>query len=518
MRSSVLVLVVAALVVPSSFARAADQTHMFLHNDYSKTHCWGTAGAYYTAPQMAPKTPGPTGAGKSPGLSLLGEGISPANQDPQLAVSPHYVLVLSTGAYVFYDRATNKALAGNGCVPVNALFTNLFAPLMLQKDPATNATNPAYINDHLELGGAAHFKCNASDTSGCVNEVYDARAYYDYDTNRFWIVAAARNQIWTPCDNKGTCPSGCGPNQLCGSSNTCSNCGDEARRYLFVAVSKTEDPRQGFWQYALVRDYADWPLFSVRNDRLILSHKAGKRLYVFDSKKLIAGTTTDAFLGQYKDDSFPESWEISTVTQYSDADGLSLILGKTDSSVTVYAFKDPTKPLVKNSLHLASEPYWRMQPVYRFTKFYFTDDPSDGATGRMKIETHRLTANLNGSPVQVGTLTDDVFTFKKSDASLRMSGVLIEESGAAIVWYAEFPTSGAAPEARYRVLYGNESSFRDSALLRKSEKAITQSSYVGDKQVGGACEPGKLGFWIIHHYTNAAGAKLEAVGKVEPGS
>ena len=383
--------VVAAVAVASSSARAGDHEHKFLHNDYSKTHCWGSPGAARTAPAMVPKTPGALAAGKSPGLSLLGDGISAGDPDPQLAVSPNYVLVLTTGTYVFYDRATNKQLAADGCVPMNASFNGLFGPLLTAKDGS--ATNPAYINDHLELGSGAHFKCNATDKSGCITEIYDARAYYDYDTNRFWIVAAARNTIWTPCENKGTCTPACGSHQACGDSNACSNCGDEARRYLFVAVSKAEDPRKGFHEYVLARDYADWPLFSVRNDRLILGHKGAKRIYVFDSKKLVAGTTTDPFLGQYLDDKFPESSEITTVTQYSDADGLSLILGKTSDSVTVYAFKDPTKPLVKNTKKLSAEPYWRMQPVYRFGKFYFIDDPT-GASGRVTIVTHRLTASL----------------------------------------------------------------------------------------------------------------------------
>ena len=86
-----------------------------------------------------------------------------------------------------------------------------------------------------------------------------------------------------------------------------------------------------------------------------------------------------------------------------------------------------------------------------------------------------------------------------------------------IVWYAEFPTTGAAPEARYRVMYANETEFRDSALLRKSEKKIGQSSFVSDKEIGGAAEPGKVGFWITHFYTTSTGSKLQVVGKVEPG-
>ncbi|MDT7807775.1 MAG: hypothetical protein QOJ70_1588 [Acidobacteriota bacterium] len=495
-----------ALLACASHARAADQTHKFLHNDFDKTRCWAVSGSGRTAPAMTPKNPGPIASNKSPGLSLLGDGITSMGADPQLAVSPKYALVLEAHSYVFYDRATNLPLAADGCVPLNATFSDLFAPLLLPTDPVTNAKNPGDINYQLEFGNKPKFPCDPNnyldpktgDPSGCIQGNYDARAYFDYDTRRFWIVAAARNHIWK-------CPSD-------------SVCGDEARRYVFVAVSKAEDPRKGFWEYVLVRDYADWPLFSVRNGRLLLAHKDGKRLFVFDAKKLINGTTADPFLGQYLDAKFPDADEISPVTQYSDADGLSLVLGRKGADLIVYAFKDATNPLVKNKKTLSVAPSWAMQPVYRFSKFYFTDDICDGANcPRHRIDVHRVNAVLDGSPVTVGALTDKLFKVADKNANLRMPGVIIEENGAAIVWYLSFTTDGKPQQARYKVLYPNESDFRPSALLRASDMAEAET-FIGDKQIGGAAEPGKLGFWITHLYADTSGGKLQAVGMIDPGT
>jgi len=493
------------MLLCSTPARAQDQTHRFLHNDFDKSHCWAVSGNSRTAPAMLTQSPGPTAPNHSPGVSLFGDGIAQMGNDPQLAVSPRYALVLEAHKYVFYDRATNQPLVADGCVPVNADFSDLFAPLLLPIDPATNAKNNGDINYQLEFGRNPKFPCDPNnyldpttgDPSGCIQGNYDARAYFDYDTNRFWIIAAARNHIWS-------CPSN-------------SACGDEARRYVFVAVSKAEDPRKGFWEYVLVRDYADWPLFSVRNKRLLIAHKSGKRLFVFDANKLINGTTTDPFLGQYLDNKFPECDEISPVTQYSDADGLSLVLGRKGANLTIYAFRNPANPLVLKTQALGVGPSWMMQPVYRFSKFYFTDEKCDDAPcSRHRIDVHRVTASLDGSPVTVGAFTDKRFAIANSTASLRMPGVIIEENGAAIVWYLQFPKDGSAQQARYQVLYANESDFRDSALLRASDKAAPES-FIGDRDIGGAAEPGKVGFWITHLYANSSGTKLQAVGRIDPG-
>jgi hypothetical protein len=498
-----------ALLLCSTTARAQDRTHKFLRNDFDNSHCWAVASDSRSASAMVIKNPGTIAAGKSPGLSLFGDGISQMGFDPQLAVSPKYVLVLEAHRYVFYDRATNKALVSNGCVPLNDTFSSLFAPLLLPTDPKTNAKNTSDVNYKLGFASNPKFPCDPNNyldpptpapPSGCIQGNYDARAYYDFDTNRFWIIAAARNHL-TPCD----------------PTDPKEPCGEQAQRYVFVAVSKAEDPRKGFWEYVLVRDYADWPLFSVRNNRLLIGHSGGKRLYVFDSKKLVAGTTTDPFLGQYMDDSFPDADSITTVTQYSDADGLSLVLGAKGNNLTVYAFKDPKKPLVKKTKSLTAPPGWRMQPVYRFSNFYFTDEFPDTDSSRDHVDVHRTTVELKGSLVTVGTITDKRFLIARNDASLRMPGVIIEENGAVIVWYLHFPVDGSQQQARYKVLYANENSFRDSALLRFSDKAATADDFVADRDIGGAAEPDQLGFWITHLYSDSSGTKLQTVGKINQG-
>ena len=509
-RTFIFLLCAFALFACPAMTNAQDHTHKFLRNDFTNSHCWAVTSSTRSAPAMVIKNPGTIAAGKSPGLSLRGDGIDQMGADPQLAVSPHYVLVLEAHRYVFYDRSTNNALASNGCVPLNGTFSDLFAPLLLPIDPKTNANNASDVNYQLGFPANPKFPCDPNNfldqpapaaPSGCIQGNYDARAYYDFDTNRFWIIAAARNHLG-PCDP--VTPK--------------EPCGDQAQRYVFVAVSKGEDPRQGFWEYVLVRDYADWPSFSVRNKRLLIGHNGGKRVYVFDSNKLISGTTTDPFLGQYLDDSFADADTVTPVTQYSDADGLSLLLGAKGNNLTVYAFKDPKKPLVKKTKALTAPTGWRMQPVYRFSNFYFTDEFPDPNSPRSHLDVHRVTVALNGSPVTVGTITDKLFSLTRNDASLRMPGVIIEENGAVIVWYLHFPTDGSPQQVRYKVWYSGESDFRDSAVARFSGSvASSADSFVGDRDIGGAADPGQLGFWITHLYADSTGNKFQTVGRIKQG-
>ena len=157
----------------------------------------------------------------------------------------------------------------------------------------------------------------------------------------------------------------------------------------------------------------------------------------------------------------------------------------------------------------------------RFGKFYFSHEACDalvaGSCQRFRIDVHRVAVSLSSSPVEVAIDQDKVFSVRAeaSDASLLMPGLLVETNGAVIVWYQSFPVDGSAQKIRYNVLYENEPKFRDSALLRASGK--TNPGIIYDTQLGGAVEPGSLGFWITNGYTDAAGTAFQAVGRIAPG-
>jgi hypothetical protein len=237
--------------------------------------------------------------------------------DPQVQASPKYLLVYGSGSYTFYDRKTRKPLVATGCVPISGSFLDLFAPLMLERD-ASGARND---NDINRVVPQSPIRCDPSDIEACpgscIEEIYDARAFFERDdgSGRWWIAVAARNQMYQGDPFSGCPENGVQPKQ--------------AQRYVFVAVSRSEDPNDGFYAYALARDYADWPLFAVNNGRLLIAHKKdSKKVFVFDADKLAGGTGQDPFLGQYDDDAFPEVDRITPVTQYSSSELRARLRGR----------------------------------------------------------------------------------------------------------------------------------------------------------------------------------------------
>ena len=155
--------------------------------------------------------------------------------DPQIAVSKKHVLVSAGSVIAMYDRSGNLLTAKSGGTLQNPLTTaTLYQPLL---DP----DNPESVNSFLNLPEG--LKCNAkkdpathpSATKFCLNEFYDTRLMFDTKRERFWIASLARNAA-AKYDDAGN--SITDPMILMGR-----------RSYLFVAVSKTEDPRDGFYLY-----------------------------------------------------------------------------------------------------------------------------------------------------------------------------------------------------------------------------------------------------------------------------
>ena len=56
---------------------------------------------------------------------------------------------------------------------------------------------------------------------------------------------------------------------------TLYNSGPEARRYIAIAVSRSEDPRDGFNEYiTTTSNYADWPLAAVGENGIVAGHRS----------------------------------------------------------------------------------------------------------------------------------------------------------------------------------------------------------------------------------------------------
>ncbi|HLK13905.1 MAG TPA: hypothetical protein VKT78_03790, partial [Fimbriimonadaceae bacterium] len=150
--------------------------------------------------------------------------------DPAIAVGDQYVLVINDHMISFFDRNGNQLPSKAG--GATAMSSTDFFKTFWQSKLANGQPNPNNINTHLAYNPNILHPDPNGDLSqlGMINEWYDSRCCFDPVSHRFFYLSAARNQLWfnDPKSNPG------------GKYDTC------VRRYYAFAVSKTEDPRDGF--------------------------------------------------------------------------------------------------------------------------------------------------------------------------------------------------------------------------------------------------------------------------------
>jgi hypothetical protein len=219
--------------------------------------------------------------------------------DPQLAVGEHFIVATEAHHVAFFNKQGNplktKPNVFGGAVPIRMKAATLFGPVLEQflrnegGDIDTSRPNPADINRHLgHQTGPSSLICNPDDpkAAGCITEAYDTRVVYDRERHRFWIVSGLRDEIW------GSSSSECNKGKTCAAQDT-----GLPRRFVGVAVTRTEDPRDGFFEFVLVDEYADWPRFAVHGPFLIISHNDNTNVYLFDAQKLADGNLKHELVG-----------------------------------------------------------------------------------------------------------------------------------------------------------------------------------------------------------------------------
>ena len=167
------------------------------------------------------KTPAPT----DPPFLVSNSG----GNDPQVAAGKSHLIVTSYNRLWVYTKdgklATKDKYGNPLSYPIKA--SELFKPLWDPPGPNTNG-----INGFLKLPSGV--PCDVEDPFAtgtfCLNDWYDMRVIYDDFRDRFWVVASARNPNWKK------------------ESATLKQ--RIARRSkVALAVSRTSDPRDGFYLY-----------------------------------------------------------------------------------------------------------------------------------------------------------------------------------------------------------------------------------------------------------------------------
>ena len=194
----------------------------------------------------------------SPALigTAIRTGVNNSGWDPMLAVGHQFIIVSQDHEVAFFDRQGQR-LAPRGSAPVQMRATTFFGTF-LARDNADGSANEHNINRHIGTG-PWFSECDlVTGPNPCIVEFYDTRVVYDRTSRRFVIVSAARGSSMSFAD--GTVTRDTDPG---------------VRRYFAVAVSKTEDPRDGFWQYMTTEsNYADWPRVIAQHGVVVMSHNS----------------------------------------------------------------------------------------------------------------------------------------------------------------------------------------------------------------------------------------------------
>jgi hypothetical protein len=137
----------------------------------------------------------------------------------------------------YYDKSgtlvttTQDGQPLTGALPISAIFAGFFSPR--GGDPINTGLNlPGNLKCDPGINALLATPAQKAKVADCIKDVYDARVVFDPFRKRFWLVAQARN------DSAG---------HYEGLAATAEHTGRRDKQ--LIAVSRSEDPRDGWYTY-----------------------------------------------------------------------------------------------------------------------------------------------------------------------------------------------------------------------------------------------------------------------------
>lgn len=466
--------------------------------------------------------------------------------DPMIAVGHRFVIVTQDHRIAYFDRM-GKPLPSKSGEKTNLSPTAFFEYFLKAFNP-DGSENKNCINRHLQFPADAVSVCDLTKDPPelpCVNEFYDTRCTYDPKTRRFFICCAARNQIW--------------PGKPGGGFDILG------RRYFAFAISKTEDPRDGFriWFWKDNKRIADWPNIAVNGDNLIVTHRteqSGKPLaYVFSVAAMLQGKSSLPHWTYNASDLGGDETTLTPVTHFGDTGGLTYLVRRVGSKFQIFAFHGspadtatPPKLLATSVTFETKLPSKLGLPIYRAGKIYFTcmmmitERVPDVGGPRMGVRIVRIPVGrptrdrLKASTDKAAGFLDHTFGRNAPEdapddlVSYELPALAVNKNNVMVMVYGRVGVTTQTtlfPEARYSVYYPNEARQRRSRVLQRGdflptfvhegETKATARHYV-DKGVidyaTAVVDPrDDLTVWMIHEFADKAkGSYKTIVGAVRP--
>jgi hypothetical protein len=444
--------------------------------------------------------------------------------DPMIAVGHNFVVVTQDHQIAFYDRDGNllKDSGGNNLSMSATTFFHRFIEAT-NPDGTTNQNNINLISP-LEI-----------------KEFYDTRVTYDAASKCFVILSAARKQIGTP-----------------------------PPRYFAFAVSKTQDPRDGFFQYMTTEsNYRDFPRLVVHNGTIFQSHNAegladeGETpvLYGFDLASARQGLD-DLSNWLYYPSDLDGAERVFSVLHHGNTAGLTMVVDirRGDPVLRMIAFAAPSHPWLAPEPTFVSHTLGSQAPspgpcmTFRDNTLVIsgsitiTDRVPNQQPPRFSVRVIRIPFSqfsTGGLAVNAGGVVDhffgknaptdapnDLVSYDKPHSAVNSLGDMIFVYGRTGVVTAQ----QLKPEVRYSVWVHGENTQRRSALLQAGTWWPTWIYDDGDASTPAETTPTVIThayqldyatavvdpkddktFWVIHEYADGTTSSWKTViGVVDP--
>ncbi len=162
--------------------------------------------------------------------------------DPMIAAGERFLIVSEDHCLEFLDKKGNQLRSKAG--EPTLMLSNDFFSTFLARNNDDGTVNRNNIDLHLRFppDSSVGLYCDLHKDVPCIDEFYDTRIAFDEVGKRFLVLAEARGKT--------------------GFSDPATDA--VTRRYYAFAISKSEDPRDGFDQYMTTEsNVTDWPRMAL---------------------------------------------------------------------------------------------------------------------------------------------------------------------------------------------------------------------------------------------------------------
>lgn len=468
--------------------------------------------------------------------------------DAMIAVGHEFVVVTQDHRIAFFGR-DGAPLPSKKGEATDLSATDFFSGFLVDTDTAGNV-NRNNINRHTDFPTNHHLPMHcdpatpapAPKPTSCINEFYDTRVHYDPASRRFMILSAARHPLWYDKEKAlDTDPL--------------------VRRYFAFAVSRTEDPRDGFHQYMTTEtNYSDWPFLSVNDGMVVVTHngkhstKDGPKptAYLFSLDEAGSGSR---YVSSYKIMWHETGGNVVPVTPLGSAQTRTFLVQARGTDVTIFGFSTPPSldvpPDIETSkITLGEAPSMlRDAAKYRDGKLYFTcvkkitERVPDATPPRYSVRVIRVPITVSGQKITASTDVSAGFldTFFGRNAleddpddlvSYELPAMTVTAAGHMAIAYGRVGVETKQtflPECRYSVIYADGRGLYRSRLIRAGEyrptsihkdesKATTTTYFDALDYATATVDPADdATVWIAHFFPDSDASRYKTVvARVKP--